>query len=40
MIRRKSLLENGLSDCDDDDKVDNSDIIGRDYDDDDSDGDY
>ena len=30
MIGGQSLLENGLSDCDDDDKVDDSDIIDRD----------
>ena len=29
MIGGQSLLENGLSDCDDDDKVDDSDIIDR-----------
>ena len=30
MIGGQSLLENGLSDCDDDDKVDDTDIIDRD----------
>ena len=42
MIGGQSLLENGMSDCDGDDKVDNSDIIDRDggdYDDDHSDDD-
>ena len=29
MIGGHSVLENGLSDCDDDDKVDDSDIIDR-----------
>lgn len=30
MIGGQSLLENGLSDCDDDDKIDDSDVIDRD----------